>query len=349
MLVGVPVDGVLHEFRPDAAVVEQGVALARRAVPDHSFTAPTAFEEELEQSGAHGARRVLQPAVPVDVVQAGTALGSENVEHPLAGRPRVRRRCRPESDGATVSGEFLDVDDGQVALGQRPRRGQDRPVLEVLVVDRVELCVGHQVECVMHLDADHAPVRDQGPETLGEAGDVRDVRVDVVRDDQIGRTVRGTHSCRGVGVEKRRLGGYAGITRRCTDIRTGLDAEASDAGVHDVLQKVSVVAGDLHDERALRQGEPIDSPRHEGPGVFDPAARERRVVRVFGERLGRCHQRRNLQQQAFPADPQMERIRGLGVVQLRGSEERLAGRSGPQVEDALEIGGSAEAAEHVQS
>ena len=61
----------------------------------------------------------------------------------------------------------LDVHNGQAAARERPARGFDRVVLEVLVVDRVVLVLLDQRQQVLHLDGDPAVVGDQGAQRPG--------------------------------------------------------------------------------------------------------------------------------------------------------------------------------------
>ena len=69
--------------------------------------------------------------------------------------------ARPHPDRAAVGRQQFDVDDGQTRRGERALRREHRVVLEVLVVDRVELAELHQVQRVVHLDAQPAVVGEQ--------------------------------------------------------------------------------------------------------------------------------------------------------------------------------------------
>ena len=223
--------------------------------------------------------------------------------------------------------EQLDVDQRQPAGRQRPLGGQHRVVLEVLVVDRVELGALHQREQVLHLDRYPAVVRDERPQALGEPDDVRDVGVDVVQADQVGRPVLGADLRPGLRREERRQRRHALRPRGLADVHRRLDPQAPDAALRDVLQQVAVVARHLDDERRRPEPETLDGRVDEPPRVLHPERGERREVGVLGERLLRRDQRRQLGQQAGLAHPDVQRVGQLRALQ-RASAVRNSSHGG---------------------
>ena len=133
-----------------------------------------------------------------------------------------------------MRGQQLDVHERESAARQRPGRGRDRVVLEVLVVDRVVLVLLDQGQQVLHLDGDPAVVGDQGAQPLGEPDHVGDVRVHVVGHDQVRRAVLGADGRAGVRAQELRERGHTRVPRRGADVHRRLDAEAADPAVHHV-------------------------------------------------------------------------------------------------------------------
>ncbi len=348
VLVRVAVHGVLEQIGSDAAVVQKRVALAGRAVADHALAATAALQQELQHGGAGIAGRGFEAAVSLHRVQAGPPLLRQDLQGALAGRAGVRGRRGPQADRPTVRRQGLDVDHRQITRLQRAHGREHRPVLEVLVVDGVELRLGHQLQRVVHLDGDQAVVRHQRAQARGEAEDVGDVGVDVVRHHQRRGTVVRTDPSGGLRVQERRHGGHPRLPGRGTDVHAGLDSQTTDSALHDVPEQIAVVARHLHHERLVpaRRGRPRGRPVDETTGVLDPTRREGREVRVLGEGLVRADEGRDLQQQAVAADPEVEGVRGLGFVETIRGQERFARRGGAQIEDTLEVARPAEATQH---
>lgn len=104
-----------------------------------------------------------------------------------------------------------------------------------------------------------------------------------------------------------------------------------------MLQQVTVVARHLDDQRLRAETEPVNGVADKKSlGVLHPAVGERREVRVLGEGVLRRDQRRDLQQQAPFAEPEMQRERRLGRIEVIGAQEPLTGRRRSQVENTDE-------------
>lgn len=233
-----------------------------------------------------------------------------------------------------MRGQQLDVHERESAARQRPDRGRDRVVLEVLVVDRVVLVLLDQGQQVLHLDGDPAVVGDQGAEPLGEPDHVGDVRVHVVGHHQVRRAVFGADGRSGVRAQELRERGHTGVPRRDADVHRRLDAEAADPAVHHVLEQVPVVARHLDHESVGAETHPLCGVGDERARVLHPGGRVGGEVRVLAERLLRRDQRRDLREPAVGADPQVQRVRRFRLVQLVRGEKALTGWRRPKVDDA---------------
>ena len=114
MLERISIDGVCKQVRPDAAVVEQGVALAGCAVAGHRCALARAVDEKLHQVISNGGDRGTESLMPFEIMEAGGRLVRQYFGDLGGGRAGIRIRGRPRPQGAAVRGEFLHVDDGQV-------------------------------------------------------------------------------------------------------------------------------------------------------------------------------------------------------------------------------------------
>ena len=97
-----------------------------------------------------------------------------------------------------------------------------------------------------------------------------------------------------------------------------------DPALDEVAQQVAVVARDLDHAAAGIEAQPLDHRVGEPSGVLDPGVGEGREVRVLAEDLVGRHVLRQLDQQAAVADPDVERVERLHVVELGGRQEPLA-------------------------
>ena len=169
----------------------------------------------------------------------------------------------------------LDIDDRQAGGGERAHGRQHRVVLEMLVVDRVELAETDEVQRVVHLDAQPAVVGQQSAQRSGEAEEIGNVRVDVVGDHEVRRTVLGAHGCGQLLVEEGRLGRHATLTRGGSDIHRRLDAQARYARGDRVLEQVTVIAGDFDHERLGAESEAVRGVRRRTASRAAPSCRSR--------------------------------------------------------------------------
>src|SRR5262245_27007370 len=108
------------------------------------------------------------------------------------------------------------------------------------------------------LEGEEAVRLEQRGESGREPNEIGDVRVHVVAGDQVGTSIGGSQLLAGLGAEEPdfgtnplRLGDFSDVGRR-------LDAENRNTACHEVLQEVSVVAGDLSDKTVPIEPEALD-------------------------------------------------------------------------------------------
>ena len=149
-----------------------------------------ALDEEVEQVALDLQDLPGESGMTGECVQSGEVLLFEERFHALGGLTRLLLGTRVDAERATMGVELLDVDDTQPRRGQGSGGGEEREVRVVLVIDGVELTPLHQTKQMRELEGDQARVLHQCPQTCREVPDVGDVSEHVVRDDQIGPSVR---------------------------------------------------------------------------------------------------------------------------------------------------------------
>ena len=121
------------------------------------------------------------------------------------------------------------------------------------------------------------------------------MRVDVVGDHEICRTVLGAHGRGQFLVEEGRFGRHSTLARGGSDIHRRLDAEARYAPCDRVLEQITVVAGDFDHEGSATESEAFRGVVDERLRVLHPGVGVRGEVCVLGECVFRGDQRGNLQ------------------------------------------------------
>ena len=164
LLVRVAVDRELEEVRTDAAVVEQRVPLARGAV---------AGDRACPRAGGRSGTRadatsVSSPAARTPCgpracrIRAPARARASSSTARLTASRALARSLRVEAQRSAVALQLVDVEDLEAVGREHLRRGEEREVREVLVVDRVELVALHEPQEVRHLDRHDAVRREQG-------------------------------------------------------------------------------------------------------------------------------------------------------------------------------------------
>src|SRR6476620_12528007 len=119
----------------------------------------------------------------------------------------------------------------------------------MLVVDGVELAKSHEVQCVVHLDAQPTVVGQESTQRSGKAQQIGNVGIDIVGYHEVSWPMRGAHDGGQFLVQEGRFSWHASVARGGSDIHRWLDAQAGYARTDHVLQQITVIAGDFDDKR----------------------------------------------------------------------------------------------------
>ena len=306
LLVRVPVDGVVEEVRPDAAVVEERVALAGCPVADDVLALAAKPDQQLEERALRLAHSVGEPLVGRRIAHALLVLPGEDVRH--CGR-RLDARVgvlQEHAERPSVARKLFDVDKREPLRAEDRLDRVQREVREVLVVDRVVLEVLDQFREVRELERRRPRRREQGGHARDEVVDVRDLGEHVVSEDEIGRTALLRHPPAELRAEELRQCLDAARHRGLRHVQRGLDAEHRDAVREKVLEEVAVVRRDLDDEAVMPESQALDHVVRVAARVLDPRIGVGGEVRVLREDVLGRHELRDLDEPAFSTRTRVE-------------------------------------------
>ena len=188
------------------------------------------------------------------------------------------------------------------------------------MVDRVELVELDQPQQVRELHRDHAALGEQDLHAADEVVEVGDVGEDVVAQQQVGLEVAGDLP-RGVDAEElHERAARPRSSAAARDVGGRLDAEHRDAALHEVLQEVAVVGGELHDLAGAVEPEALDHERPRSARSAPASSTSRREVGVVAEDLVRRLELLELHEHALAADPRVQRVERLHRVAAVGRQ-----------------------------
>ncbi len=157
------------------------------------------------------------------------------------------------AQAAAMGGQFLDVENSQACRRKDPLNRIEGQIGKVLVIDGVELGVFDQPHEVGEFQDDGAAGLERGLESTREVIDIRYMGIHVITGDQVGLFALGGQLLAQRFTEELTQHGDTLLLGDGGGAGGGLDAQAGDAGGHEVLEEVTVVGGHFDDMAAATQ------------------------------------------------------------------------------------------------
>ena len=201
------------------------------------------------------------------------------------------------------------------------------------MVDRVELEALDQAHDVRHLDRRHTVRREDCLDSRDEVVQLGDLREDVVRHDQIRSAPVRDELPGQPRVEEGDDRLYSPLPCRLGHVRRRVDPERRYPALYEMLEEISVVGRQLDYEAARVEPEPLYDGLRIACRVRDPRVGVRGVVDVVAEDLLGRDVRLQLDEQALFADPDVQRIERLHVVELLRGEQALTERRLAEIDE----------------
>jgi hypothetical protein len=234
-----------------------------------------------------------------------------------------------------MGGQLLHVEQHETVRREDALGGGERQVGEMLVIDGVELLFGHEPQQVREFHRDHAARLESDLHAGDEIVDVGNVGEHVVAQQEIGLPARVAQFRRGLHAEETHVRRDPFRDRGLRDVRRGLDSQHRYSLLAEVLQQVTVVAGDFHDLARRAETEALGHRDGVGPGMLEPRIRVGGEIRVVAEDAIRRLELGQLDQETSRADVGMQRIELLHRLQLAGGEVGIGKRRHAQVAEGL--------------
>ena len=215
---------------------------------------------------------------------------------------------------SAVGRQLVDVVQRQAVGGEDLFGRHEREVGEVLVVDRVELLLGHQTHEVRELDGDDPARLEQKLDAGHEVVDVWHLGQYVAAQHQVGLLAGGDQLAGSPPPEQLDHSRHPAGDRRLGDVLRGIDAEHWNALGDEELQEIAVVAPQFDDAAGRVQAQTRADHVYVLVGVGKPAVGVGREVGVLGEDVLRLDVLFDLHEEATLADPDVERVERLRLV-----------------------------------
>ncbi len=138
------------------------------------------------------------------------------------------------------------------------------------MIDGIELIALEETHQVRELEGDGAGRLENRGDARHEGIDVGDLGEHIVADHQVGHAPRGSQSLGRCVVEEHDLGLDAALARSLGDICRRLDSQAGDPLLDEILEKVTVVAGELDHEALVIEPQPVRYLHNVVLAVFEP-------------------------------------------------------------------------------
>src|SRR5690606_19580039 len=140
LLVRVPIYGEIEKVGADAAIVQQRIPLAGRAVPDDRLAGLLGFDKKGKQFAFRSLHLLREALVLLHVGKTFRHLPrSQGFRSRAYGPGIVCRMAGIDAQRTAVSGDFLHVEEREPVCLEDLLDGKEGKVAEVLVIDRIEL------------------------------------------------------------------------------------------------------------------------------------------------------------------------------------------------------------------
>src|SRR6266853_1938221 len=250
--------GVIEEIGTDAAVVEQGVALARRTVARDVLSLALDADQAFKQFALGLFDLLAKGRIVLDSVESSLHLARAEVHDPRPDRlGGVVSMTTIDAQRTPVRRKLLHVEQRYSVGGEHLLYGDKREVREVLVVNGVKLVLRHQPHEMRKLHSDHTVWREHDLHAADEVVQVGHVGEHVVTEQQVCVPVFTQDLARRLYPEELHTGRNALLGRHFGYIGRWLYPEHRNALFDEVLQEITVVACQLHHLLGLVQPETL--------------------------------------------------------------------------------------------
>src|SRR6185437_941651 len=185
------------------------------------------------------------------------------------------------------------------------------------------------------LNSDHASRREKDLQSGNEIVNIWNLGEDVVAKQQISALTLGHELARRIHAKEFHERRDSLVDRHCCYVCCRLDPKNRDFRGNKVLQKIAVIAGDFYRQTALIEAKPCDHLFAITLRMGNPAVRVRRKICVVAEDILGAHVLFDLGEEALSAHANVQRIKGLHLIELLPGQIALAQRRHAEIYESL--------------
>src|SRR5688572_7684823 len=245
LLMRASIDGVIDEVGPNSAEIKQRVSFGRSPVTHHRTPLVFCRDQELQKLAFGLFYFFAEAKVSLQIRDRASSLfGSQVLDSFFRPFAAIFLMPHVNSQRPPMSRKFVDVENGQSMSSHDLAHGMEREVREMLMVNRVKLILIHQAHQMWKLQGDHALAFKQDLKAFDKIIECRNMRQNIVADDQIGTDTL-LHQPAGHGfTEKLYLSRDVPFNGRFCDIGRRLDPKNRDSFGDEMLQEIAIIASE---------------------------------------------------------------------------------------------------------
>jgi hypothetical protein len=157
LLVRTAIDGERQQLGSDAAIVQQRAGLCRRAVAGDRSAGTPRLDQEFQYPAFQVDHARGEPVIDRQIGQPDGDLSGQKGQQPLRAPSRAGGGVAGmDAQRPAMCRQAFGVEHAQPVPREHLVDHVQREIGEVLVIDRIELCLGDQPLEVGKLDGDHA-------------------------------------------------------------------------------------------------------------------------------------------------------------------------------------------------
>ena len=243
-----------------------------------------------------------------------------------------------------MGGKFFDVEYFHAVRFENAHGGEQREVRKMLVIDGVEFVPFHEPKQMRKLQRENSRGLQENPQAFHEIVEIGNLGKNVVAKNQVGAATFRNEFFRHLRAEEPHERGHAFIDGNLSDIGRRLNAKHRYLPADEILEQVTIVAGDFHDKALAIEAKSLGHFVAVAFAMLQPGIRIGGKIRVVGKNIFGPLVFFELHEEAFLTSVYMEGIVDFAILEIRGGRVGLAKGRHAKIDKSRSQGRTAETA-----